>query len=669
MKSISTLLLITIFALNINAQEKDPTLLTIGGKDVKLSEFSAIFNKNKSDKPSTKEEIDEYLDLYIKFKLKVREAEELGFDTLSKFTNELKGYRKQLAQPYLTDKEVTESLIKEAYDRMKQDVRASHILVRIEQEADSRDTLKAYNKVMSFRRRIVKGESIEKVLEEIKTKEYIAKTSKELPYWNVLAGDIIDGQDLGYFSSMHMVYSFETAAYTTKVGEVSMPIRTKFGYHIIYVIDKRPARSPINVSHIMIKTAEAKDGSDKKKIDEIYAKLKEGESFVTLAKQFSDDKGSAVKGGELPEFNTGKMVSEFEEASYGLKKDGDISEPFKTQYGWHIVTRNELKEIESYDAIYTSLKAKVMRDSRSNKSKISLLSKIKVENGFNETIAERNDFYKLISNEEVTNASWDIKKSAKYNKVMFSLSASDGEVRTYTQQDFAKALVQLKKPNTKKEINARVEIDKLYTKEQDRFILNFKDSRLSKTNKEFKLLMQEYRDGILLFDLTDEKVWSKAVKDSAGLDAFYEANKTNYMWDKRADATLYKCSDDAIASKVTKILKKKAKKGYTNDQILEMVNVDSQLALNIEEGKFSKGDNEKVDKATWEKGAKTSVKVDASTVIVVVNELLNPEPKALTDIKGLITSDYQNHLEKEWVNELKKKYMVNVNQEVLKLVK
>jgi peptidyl-prolyl cis-trans isomerase SurA len=234
MKNIVSALLLTASVLTINAQEKDPALLKIGDKDVNLSEFNAIYNKNNSKEKATEESIQEYLDLYIKFKLKVREAEDLGYDTLPKFTKELAGYRGQLALPYLTDKEVTEGLIKEAYERMKWDVRASHILIKVGEGASSHDTLVAFNKAIKARKRILGGEDFVSVAKEVSTDPSVQK----------------NGGDLGYFSVLHMVYPFESAAYQTEVGSVSLPVRTKFGYHIIKVVDKRAARGTIKVAHI-----------------------------------------------------------------------------------------------------------------------------------------------------------------------------------------------------------------------------------------------------------------------------------------------------------------------------------------------------------------------------------------------------------------------------------
>ena len=560
MKRFLSVALLAVSALTINAQDNDPVLLTVGGNDVKLSEFNAIYNKNNS-----KEAVQNYLNLYIKFKLKVKEAEDLGLDTVPKFIAELAGYRKQLAEPYLKDKEVTVDLIKEAYNRMKSDVRASHILVAVKEDAAPVDTLKAYNKIMTARKAVIKGADFASTAKEMSEDPSAKK----------------NGGDLGYFSAFHMVYPFESAAFNTKVGEVSLPVRTKFGYHILKVVDKRAARGTIEVAHIMIKADKDKD--NRVKIDEIHQKLKEGGDFAALAKQFSDDSGSSRRGGLLPAFNAGKMVASFENAAFGLKKDGEFSVPVKTDFGWHIIQRKNLKELASFDDLYSNLKGRVAKDSRSNRSKVALYSKIKSENGFKEVLKERNDFYKLVKAADYKAGNFNASTTLKYTKLMFGYYAADGDKFEFTQLDFANYIQDNKyRGDKKKNISIEVEINRLYKKVSNEKGIEFKDSRLVKTNQEFKLLMQEYRDGILLFDLTDEKVWSKAVKDSAGLYAFYEKNKANYMWGERVEATIYTCNDAEIAKRLGKILKKKAKKGYSNEDILKLINVDSQLSLKIE---------------------------------------------------------------------------------------
>ncbi len=312
-----------------------PVLMTIAGTPVTKAEFEKVYRKNNSKEGAyDMKDVREYLELYINYKLKVKEAEEEKLDTSQTFINELKGYRKQLAQPYMTDKEVSEGLIQEAYDRMQQDVRASHILLNLSPDALPKDTLAVYNRAIKIRDMILKGADFEKMARDSSNDQ----SAKE------------NGGDLGYFTGMQMVYPFETAAYTTKPGQISMPVRTKFGYHIIKVMDVREAQGEIKVAHIMIKSASTSPDSVTKqaqsKIDEIYQKLNAGEKFEDLAAKFSDDKGSAKNGGVLPPFGTGRMVPEFEKAAFGLKKDNDFSAPVKTSYGWHIIQRLEKKQAQ-----------------------------------------------------------------------------------------------------------------------------------------------------------------------------------------------------------------------------------------------------------------------------------------------------------------------------------
>lgn len=384
-----------------------------------------------------------------------------------------------------------------------------------------------------------------------------------------------------------MVYPFETAAYNTKPGQVSMPVRTKFGYHIIKVVDIRDAQGEIKVAHIMIKSpANAADSvaqQAKAKVDEIYAKLKGGDKFEDLATKFSDDKGSAKSGGALPPFGTGRMVPEFEKAAFALKNDGDYSEPVKTSYGWHIIKRLEKKAVPSMEEKKNELKTQVARDSRAEVSKNSMISRIKKDYGFKETPKNKDLFINALDT-TLQNGEWSPEKVKGFNKPLFTLGT-----QTYTQEDFAKYINnhQSKKQNTTpKQIG-----NSLYNQFVDESCLNYEESQLENKYPEFKALMQEYRDGILLFDLTDKKVWSKAVKDSSGLIAFHEANKNNYMWDRRCDAIIYTCANEDIASKTRKLLKKK----MTMVEILTTINKDSQLNLNTKDGKFVKGENEIID--------------------------------------------------------------------------
>lgn len=632
------------------AQDKDPVLMTIAGKNITRSEFQSIYNKNNpKNTEADSKSIDDYVQLFVNFKLKVKEAEEMGLDTTAEFRNELEGYRKQLAQPYLTDNEVNDQLLREAYERSKTDVRASHILIKLDASALPKDTLKAYNTTLALRTRILKGEDFAKV----------ARENSQDPSAKENAGD------LGYFTSMQMVYPFETAAYTTKIGEVSMPVRTRFGYHLIKVVDKREAQGQIMCEHIMVKSQKGQSAADsvaaKQKIEEIYSKLKAGENFEELARQQSDDKGSAKEGGKLPLFGTGRMVMEFEKAAFGLQNNGDYTAPVKTQYGWHIIKRLDKKPIPTFEESKNELKGKVTKDSRAQKSKESLIAKIKKENNFKENLKARDEFNTLIDS-SYFEGTWSKDKASKLNKELFSIAD-----KKYTQLDFANYLEnhQTKRPK----IDASVLVKTTYEQFVNDNCIAYQETILDKKFPDFKALMQEYRDGILLFDLTDKKVWGKAVKDTAGIEDFYQKNKNNYMWEERVEATIYTCANTAIADQTRKLIKKQEKSNISNDSLMNIVNKDSQLNLKIENGKFLKNENDMVDKVKWQVGISENMTKNNQVIFVKINKVLPPDVKKLSEARGLVTSDYQNYLEKEWIESLRKKYSVNIDRSVLSTVK
>jgi len=647
-----TIASLTTFVMSSSMAQKNDqaVLMTIGGNNVTVSEFENVYHKNNS-KESAKDakSLNEYIDLFVNFKLKVKEAEELGLDTAKAFRDELAGYRKQLAQPYLTDKNVNEQLLNETYNRLKMDVHAAHILIKVGENALPKDTLEAYNKIMKIRARILKGEDFSKVAAE--------KGISDDP------SAVENGGDLGYFTALQMVYPFETAAYTTKVGEISMPVRTRYGYHIVKVIDRRQAQGEVLTAHIMIRTPQKMSTEDSlklySKMTEIYDKLKAGGKFDEFAQQYSDDKSSAKKGGELPWFGTGKMPSEFEQAAFAIKNKGEYSPIIRTKYGWHIIKLIDTRGLASFDAMKNELKSKVSKDSRSQAGRTSLIAKAKVEYKFKENLKTRDEFYKLIDS-NFFNGTWDPIKSEKLKKPMFNLND-----KVYTQEDFAKFIANHQTQRPK--IDPIAVVDPLYNQFVDESVIEYEESRLDKKYPEFKALMQEYRDGILLFELTDQKVWSKAVKDTIGAKDFYEKNKNKYMWEERAEASIYTAKDEKIAKQLRKLLQKKK----TEKEILEELNKDSQLNLSVETRIFNKGENEFLDK-NWNPSTTSADIADTKNnkvVIVVVDKLLAPSPKSYQDSKGLVTADYQAYLEKEWIDSLKKKYAVQIDKSVLATIK
>lgn len=685
----------------------DPVIMTVNGKPVYKSEFENVYKKN-SGKEISKEpkSVKEYVDLFSTFKMKVFEAEANGLDTNITFKTELAGYRRQLASPYLTDKNVNEALLHEAYERMKTEVKASHILVRLNEDALPKDTIEAYTRIMIIRdatlgkapsaAKIAEYEAILKKSSAGLTKNSSRQDSleyrqrldavKSLAQLANAAGDKFDavarkasedpsakdnGGDLGYFTSLQMVYPFENAAFNTKVGEEGMPIRTRFGYHVLKVYDKRPSQGEILTAHIMVKfpkeAGEKEKAELKGKIDEIYTKLQAGSKFEDLARQYSDDKPSAEKGGQLQWFGSSRMPIEFEKAAFALKNNGDYSQPFETKYGWHIVKRLDKKGLMSYDEMKGDLKQRINKDSRTQAGQASLIEKLKKEYNFKENAANRKEFLKVLDS-TVYQGKWDAKKAQKLGKKeLFSLtykpSANQSKQVIYGADDLARYIESHQ--TARQPMDNNMFLQQSYKDMVNTAVIAFEDSLLEQKYPEFKSLLKEYRDGILLFDLTDQKVWSKAVKDTAGLRDFYNTNKNNYLWDERAEVTIYSCADEKVAKEVRAMLKKKK----SEKEITDMLNKTSKLNVSVENITYLKGENKEVD-ANWKEGViATDVKKDNNVQVLVVNKVLGKTPKTIPEAKGMITADYQNYLEKEWLAYLKNKYSVKVNDDVLNTVK
>ena len=697
-----TLGLLTLSSIGLTAfaQISEPVIMTINDKPVYKSEFENVYKKN-SGKEVNKEQksVKEYVDLFSTFKMKVFEADANGLDTISSFKTELAGYRKQLAAPYLTDKNVNEALIQEAYERMKTEVKASHILIRVTEDALPKDTIEAYTRLIIIRDALMgknptpaKIAEYEAILKKSSSALTKASTKQDTLNYNTKLNAVKgisvalnsgndkfsaaakktsedpsaadNGGDLGYFTSLQMVYPFENAAYKTNNGDITLPVRTRFGYHILKVVDKRPSQGEILTAHIMVKFAkdmgEKEKSNLKTKIDEIYTKLKAGEKFEDLARQFSDDKPSAEKGGQLQWFGSSRMPIEFEKAAFALTNNGDYSEPFTTNYGWHIVKRIDKKGLASFADMKGDLKQRIGKDSRTQAGRTSLIEKIKNDNKYVENPVAKKDFLKVLDT-TVYQGKWEAKKAEKLgNKELFKLGA-----KKYTQNDFAKYIETRQTVRPKMDNNMFLE--QSYKEFVDETLISFEDENLESKYPEFRNLLKEYRDGILLFDLTDQKVWSNAVKDTTGLKAFYEKNKNNYLWDERAEVTTYKCANDKVAKEVRGMLKK----NKTEKEIVDAINKSSQLNVSAENITYLKGENKDVD-GNWKQGViATDIKdtKENKVTVLVINKVLSKTPKTIAEAKGMITSDYQNFLEKEWLSYLKNKYTVKVNEDVLNTVK
>ncbi len=640
MKKIGILVSVVLMICSNTFAQSEETLLTINDKDISKEEFERIYEKNKTNLTTGEvTSIEDYLELFINFKLKVFEAQELGYDTLSSFIKEFDGYKKQLARPYLLDNQANEMVIQEAYERMQYEVRASHILIELDAGAEPKDTLVAYNKAIKIRKRILFGEQF----------EVVAKGSSDDPSVKN------NGGDLGYFTAFQMIYPFESAVFNLNIGEISLPVRTRFGYHIIKVTDKRKARGEVKVAHIMLTvprgSTEEIELQKKELVNNIYHRIKEGEDFTDLAKTYSEDRGSARNGGELPWFGTGRMVKEFEDASFSLEYKGDISKPVKTGFGWHIIKLIDKKDIPSFDEAKAEIKRKVGNDKRSDIARKALINKLKKEYKFYEKQCNVPVTYD--STENVYNIRQEYLKSN--HRIDDTLIAFLDKV--FTPEDF---LNYSKKVRNYQNFNA-YQYNLLYKEFVEEKILAAEESVLEKKYPEYKYLLKEYHDGMLLFEITDDVVWSKAVNDSLGLKKYYKENLNNYLWDERWEGSIYKCANTSVYKSVNKIVNKKSfGKKIKNQDLLNQFNDD----LEIETGIFKKGDNLIIDKKVWGVDSEESY-----PLIIIKGKVKEPKPKLFIEAKGAVISDYQDFLEKEWIKKLREKYNINVNQQVLSTIK
>ena len=629
--------------LSIQAQKEDKrVLISIDDEEISVSEFLNVYQKNNVDTDlSDKKPLQDYLELYINFRLKVKEARDLGMDTAKAFVEELDGYRKQLAEPYFNDQEVTDELLLEAYERLMFDVRASHILIKIDENALPADTLLAYKKVMVIRDRQAQGQ--------------------------VRKGN---GGDLGYFTVFDMVYPFETGAYSTAVGEISMPVRTSYGYHLIKVTDKQEALGKATVAHLYLSMPKNATASDsiriEKEISVLYQRILEGEKFEDLVLEFSDDRGSKEKGGVLPRFGSNRMVPEFIVAVSDIQDSGDISQPVLTSFGWHILKLLDRQRPGDYMVEVIELKRKMTKDTRAMKSRETVIDRIKSENGFKEYPENLQELLNAIDSSFYARE-WSAEKVTGLNKKLFQLGGNK-----YSQHDFA---IYLEEKQTRRGTTGlEVFFYSQYSDYANKKCIGLEDSKLEEKYPEFRLLMAEYRDGILLFNLTDERVWSKAVKDTLGLQEFYTNNSGNYMWGERLEADIIILNDPATEENARGMISMAVDK----EMSLSEIGLDTMSGVFVQSGIYAKGDNDFIDKIAWEEGLSESMPLtkfnglydgrshnESSIIFAFVKSLRAPEAKHLDEARGLVTSDYQNYLEEEWIRTLKAKYTVVVHEEVL----
>jgi peptidyl-prolyl cis-trans isomerase SurA len=627
-------------------------LFTIDGKPYNTDEFSRVYNKNLDlVKDESQKDLNQYLELFIGYKLKINKAYKLGLQNGIAYQNELKSYRTQLSKNYTSDSKVTKELVEEGYSRSLKEIKASHILLMVDENASPEDTLKAYKKIQDIRLRIVNGEDFGKLAVEF-SQDPSVKENKG---------------DLGYFSAFRMVYAFESGAYKTAKGNVSNPIRTRFGYHLIKVVEVRDNRGEIAVAHIMIAnpatTTDSKADLDKQKntIQDIYKKIQQGEKFEDLAKQFSEDKSSSSKGGVLNRFGSGQLSSEeFESTAFSLTKEKPISEPFQSQFGWHIVKLIEKYPLKSLVDMQSELESKVSKDDRSRLIAASMTEKLRKKIPVKRDHKLYAALAKLVTN-DFYEGKWDVPANMKeYNKKLFAIN--DKVINGTEFLSYVKA--QQKITNTLKPINKLVE--NLYQKYVDEQLNVYYNENLESEFPEFSAVMDEYRDGLLIFDLMEKEIWTKSKTDTLGLNKYYESNLKNYNWKNRFDVIIASSTKMEVIKKARKLLGL----GQTPEFIKEKLNEKGgvvNVMTNI--GVFEEGNEVLPKNLKSETGVSDIIKEGEYYFVTKVNKVIPAGPKTLEECKGKVINDYQQYLEENWVKDLKSEFKVDVNQAAFEKVK
>ncbi len=642
------ILLCCFFLQSVYSQNADPVLFSIGDDKVHVSEFRYIYEKNNADKADySKQSVEEYLELYKKFKLKVHKARDLGMDTIVSLQKELAGYRKQLANSYLKDKEISDRLIDEVLARSKEDRLVSHIFVSADAKMKAEDVAKAEKKINEIHAKLVenKGVGFGKMAKTISEDNISAKKEGLLGYYTAPLPD-------GF-------YQFENSMYDTPVGGFSEPVRSKMGFHILQVSDVRAARGEMEIAHILMRTPKGINGKNTKAVmDSLCKQIKSGVSFETLAGQYSEDKKTKDRGGYLGFFGVNQYEKSFEDAAFALTTDNSITEPIKTKVGYHIIKRLSKRDDADLPKARKRVEARINNNDRFSIAEEKLISDVKVDAGFQEDKALLHVFVNSLD-ESFYSYKWAPKSFSDQKEVLFKLGKKDyylDDYATYVKENVRSRLKYQKKTPLS---DAAAEIYDDYVKDE---IIAYEESNLEEKYQDFRELMREYREGILLFEITKNEVWDKASQDTVGLKKFYESNKNNYRWPERMDLKKVEmASKDQKATKKAYELAKK--KGLS--KFLEKYEGDKTLFIK-QSAETLESSMAKELRIKTKSGELSQLQSDGkSSYFYILNSLLPSRPKTLKEARGYVIADYQDHLEKEWVAQLKKENPIKVDKKVL----
>lgn len=648
-------LLAILFSTTVIAQE-DPVLFTVENEPVTVGEFNYIYAKTNGAKADySLASLSEYLELYKKFKLKVHRAKEMKLDTLASLKQELAGYRKQLANNYLIDKEVTNQLIEEVFQRRKQDIRFSHLLIRLDLAASAEDSIQAWNKINTAR----------KALEKQPWEEVVRMYSED-------ESSQENGGDLGFITSLlpSGFYALETAIYTTPLNGVSAPVRSKLGLHLVKVTAVRPARGEMEAAHILIRKAPNEDNPlAKARIDSIYQALLGGADFAELAKNSSEDRLSGAKGGNIGVFGINRYEKAFEDAAFALAKDGDMTTPVESSSGWHVIKRIKGPAAEPDELAKRRLEPLVKRDERYELARVSMVAKLRKDIGVEENSQVINRFAMAQTDTFFTFMWRPSDDPARKLEPVLTL-AGKHQVGLAAFEEFLQKNAG-KRVNLKRSHDVVSGVRALF----DEFIqdecIKFEEDRLEEKYADFRALMREYEEGILLFEATKRMVWDRAGQDSVGLEKFFrEEAKSKYTWGERARVTFYQVADP---DKDNLEAIRKFARSKSAEEVLKKFNKGDKVIVTTRELTYEHGKNQVLDQMVWKVGSLSYNEEDKRTKgwsFLKIEEIIPAKPKTLEEARGYVIADYQDKLERDWVKELNERYKIKVNQGAFqKLVK
>lgn len=733
-----------------SSEAETPVLVQIGDSAYSPDEFFQSYTKNRFSSDSAKAlSAKEYFEIFTATRLKLLAAGQQGRDTTSDYREEIDSYYEQLASPYLVDKDLVDELTKEAYNRLKEEIQASHILIAVSEEAPPADTLSAYRAAVVMRGRLLEGSDFGEMAQKF-SKDATAKENRG---------------NLGYFTAFQMVYPFETAAYTTPVGQISQPVRTKFGYHLIKVHDRRPTRGKLRVAHILIQD-KAKQSNEKnteaaRRIREAHDRLQKGETWEKIVQIYSDDFQSRQAGGLLPVFGVGEMMPAFEETAYGLSRLGEYSKPVQTPYGWHIIRLAEKIPLESFDSMEPSLRQKVLTDSRGELVRQAFADQLKAEYTIQENTDAWSEFLEL-ADSSLVQGKWTLPETftaSIENPMLFTIEKEPSTSKAFL--DYIKSHLVPRPAGS----DPKLVLKSYYNDFMTRRLLDYERANLEKKHPEFRNLMKDIREGVLLSQVMEEQVWQRSLDDSLGQRRIYEQNLDQYLYPERALATVVVARDTAILNQVMQtlaqppyplrlkgeeliydagqtvplakqlnslyVLAATMKKNkdfvveiagyrtaqepdtvsaarighvvrYLNRQGIPITSImekdygsfrpvtepernrrvsfqffsrnikDLEKALNlatpgviqISEGYFAK-DHPYFRQAAWEVGRQIVPQEDGRVAAIQVRKIEAPRTKTFSEARGSVINAYQRVLEKQWLDSLRSKFPVKVNEQEL----